>query len=210
MTIDYVGYFSQIARREVTPGVDITMAARYLNEGKGLRAACNEPLTVNLRGLTLHPLPGGDSEEDELDVTVIVHRQDATATAALVEERMTRGERLVLVDQRYGTHADPELVMALLGTTVYIGNLAAYDIDLERALYTAMIPVRNGTAFRQFLTHNLLYCWAWQGIIRAEVLRRFGPTIAPDVIHRAETQARTRLGGLPPIQWRKRGENFVD
>jgi hypothetical protein len=194
MTLDYVSAFSQIARREVTPGLAIPQAARYLNEGKGLRVAANLPLELSIRGLEVHPLPGGDEDHDELDATIILHQQDATVTAALVEQRMTLGERVVLVDLRYGTSADPELVTALLATTVYLGNLAAYDIDLERALYTAMIPVRDGTAFRQFLTHHLLSIWAWQGIIKAEVLRRFGQVIAPDQIHRAETQARTRLG----------------
>jgi hypothetical protein len=205
MNIDYVNYFSQIARRELPPGLDIPMAARYLNEGRGLRAACNEPIEVSIRGLQLHPLPGAEEEPaEELDCTVIVHRDDPLATAHLVELRMTLGERVVLVDLRYGSHADPELITALLGTTVYLGNLAAYDIDQERALYTAMIPVRDGTAFRQFLTHHLLTCWAWQGIIRAEVRRRFGDVIAADSVKRAETQARTRLGGYL-VKVQKRG-----
>lgn len=205
MMLDYIASFSQIARRDVTPGADIPMVARYLNEGKGLRAACNELLNVPIRGLQTFPLPSDEPEpEDELDCTVIIHRDEPEASAALVERRMTLGERVVLIDLRHGIHADPELVNALLATTVYLGNLAAYDIDLERAIYTAMIPVRDGTAFRTFLTHHLLYWWAWEGIVRAEVQRRFGPIIADNAIHRAEIHARTRIGAhLVKVQ--KRG-----
>ncbi len=80
----------------------------------------------------------------------------------------------------HGTHVDPELVTALLGTTVYLGNLAAYDIDLERAIYTSMVPVRDGTAFRRFLTHHLLYWWAWPGRAAAALCfrnrRRYDPS----------------------------------
>ncbi|MBL8163506.1 MAG: hypothetical protein JNJ61_16090 [Anaerolineae bacterium] len=187
MQPDLVAHWSAFARQSVPAGDGGFLAARSLSSGTLLVHA---PADVDL---TLPGIARCDDPE-EANLSVVAHRGDATATAAQVEERMVLGERVAVWDARLPESADPALFDALLASTVYLGNLAAYDIDLTRLLLTAMIPVRDGTAFRRYLATNMLYWWAWRAVVQAEIERRFGATIPPEAQARAVTQARSRLG----------------
>lgn len=103
---------------------------------------------------------------------------------------MLMGQRIALLDES----ADPALLGALLDSVVYVGNLAALDTDLERTLAAVMVPLRDGAAFRRYLAHSALMQWVWEGIVREEVERRFGPVVDPRDLPLALDQTRSRLG----------------
>jgi hypothetical protein len=131
-------------------------------------------------------------ESGEANVRLIVHEGDAQATASEVEARMIEGERVALLDRRYTQRGDPELLQALLDSTVYLSSLAAYDTDLTRILAALLTPMRDGMAFREYLAHTLLYQCSWQAVVRGEIERRFGQAISDE--RPAGDQARARLG----------------
>lgn len=191
--LDLRPHFAALARRPLPDG-DLRTVALTLNAGAGLVVRTPHDLPVTLPGLTFVPDPVDEDEDVEADVSLVIHRADPVATAAEVEARMLDGQRVALVDQRYAGHGDPDLIKALLASTVYVGNLAAYDIDTDRALLTVMTPLRDGQAFRLLIGYSVVYWWAWRGIVAHEIARRFGPTIAPDQIARARNHARSRVG----------------
>jgi hypothetical protein len=159
--------------------------ASALNNGNLLGVFTTEPaLIARLPGITLIDDP------EAANVSLVVHRGDARATAAKVEERMLMGQRIALWD----ASGDPALLEALLDSIVYVGNLAALDTDLERTLAAVMTPLREGAAFRRYLAHSALTQWVWDGIVREEVERRFGQAIDPRDLPRALDQTRSRLG----------------
>jgi hypothetical protein len=159
--------------------------ARALNNGNPLGVFTNEPgLIAHLPGITFVDDP------EAANVSLVVHRGDPRATAADVEERMLMGQRIALLDES----ADPALLGALLDSVVYVGNLAALDTDLERTLAAVMVPLRDGAAFRRYLAHSALMQWVWEGIVREEVERRFGPVVDPRDLPLALDQTRSRLG----------------
>ncbi|MCS7071081.1 MAG: hypothetical protein NZM00_06220 [Anaerolinea sp.] len=196
MGLDLRPHLAAIARRDWTPADDLRTTALRLNAAAGLVVRTAHDIPVTLPGVVLVPDPPSGDEDDapDSDVSLVIHRRDPLATALEVETRMINGQRVALVDARYPDRGDPELMQALLASTVYIGNLAAYDVDLERALLTVMTPLRDGQAFRQTIAYSVLYWWAWRGIVRDELARRFGTRLSPVQIPRAETQARSRLG----------------
>lgn len=187
MQPDLVAHWSAFARQPLPAGEGGFLAARSLSGGTLLVHAPAE-LDLSLPGIARCDDP------EEANLSLVAHTGDAAAAAAQVEERMVLGERVALWDARLPQRADPALFEALLASTVYLGNLAAYDTDLTRLLLTAMIPVRDGTAFRRYLATNMLYWWGWRAVTQAEIERRFGALIPPDAQARAVTQARSRLG----------------
>jgi hypothetical protein len=149
-------------------------------------------------------------DPEESDVTLIAHDGDPIKTAAEVESHVTLGRRVAVLDVRYADQGmgDPALIPALLNTAVYVSNLAAYDTDLERALAVVMTPMRDGTAHRRCLAENLLYWWAWRGIVRGELIHSFGDQPIPENRRaRAEMQARSRMGA-ELVRLRGRGMRF--
>jgi hypothetical protein len=187
MQPDLVAHWSAFARQALPEGEGGFLAARSLSGGTLLVHAAPE-IDLALPGIARCDDP------EEANLSLVAHRGDAAATAAEVEARMVLGERVAVWDARLPDSADPALFDALLASTVYLGNLAAYDIDLTRLLLTAMIPVRDGTAFRRYLATNMLYWWGWRALVQAEIERRFGTVIPPEMQARGVTQARSRLG----------------
>jgi hypothetical protein len=201
MPPDLIPLFAQIAHRDVPPGSDLLTATQQLSSGAGLLVYPLHPLTVDVPDIELVADP------EEANVTLIVHKENPRVTAALVEERMLLGERVVLVDSLFSNSADSDLIEALLASTVYFSSLAAYDVDLKRTLLAAMIPIREGLAFRRYLANNLIYWWAWRAVVRAELLRRFGETIPAGDMPKAITQARSRVGAHL-VRLHRRGLRF--
>lgn len=196
MSLDLRPHLAAIARRDWTTSDDLRATALRLNASAGLVVRTAHDIPVALPGVVLVPDPVSGDEDDapDSDVSLVIHRADPAATALDIETRMQNGQRVAVVDQRYPDHGDPELMRALLASTVYVGNLAAYDVDIDRALLTVMTPLRDGQAFRLAIAHSVLYWWAWRGIVRDELARRFGTHINPTQLQRAETHARSRLG----------------
>ncbi|MDZ4769970.1 MAG: hypothetical protein SGJ24_12655 [Chloroflexota bacterium] len=150
-------------------------------------------------------------DADDADIALVLHLSgaDPTVTALQVEAAITAGHRTALVDVSQGAdRADPALLPALANTTVYIGNLAAYDVDINRAIAAVMTPIRDGTAHRRYLALTMVYYWAWRGIVESEVLAAFGESIPPHKMLRATTQARSRLGA-ELLKVRGRGLPYV-
>lgn len=141
-------------------------------------------------GLALPGLVAADSPETA-NLTLVAHHSDARGLAADIEERFAAGERVAVWD---ATGGDLALLDALLDSTVYIGNLAALDTDLEGALALATTPIRDGMAFRRALAYRVLSEWVWRGAVYAELERRFGQRLSDRDLPRAETQVRSRLG----------------
>jgi hypothetical protein len=140
--------------------------------------------------LALPGLVAVDSPE-QANLTLVVHHGDGRAVAADIEERFAAGERVALWDAAGG---DLSLLDALLDSTVYIGSLAALDVDLEGALALAIVPVRDGLAHRRALAYGLLNAWVWRSSVYAELQRRFGLHLSARDLPRAETQVRARMG----------------
>jgi len=196
MSFDLRPHLAAIARRDWDPTDDLRATALRLNAAAGLVVRTAHDIPVSLPGVVLVPDPVSGDEDDapESDVSLVIHRGDAAATALDVETRMLNGQRVALVDQRFPDRGDPDLMRALLASTVYVGSLAAYDVDIERALLTVMTPLRDGQAFRLTVAYSVIHWWAWRGIVRDELARRFGTIISPSNLVRAETHARSRLG----------------
>lgn len=150
-------------------------------------------------------------DPEDADVSLVLHTPGVAAetTAALAEEQITAGRRVVLVDasQPDGERADPELLLALASTTVYVSNLAAYDVDLRRAIAATLVPLRDGIAHRRYLAETMLFYWAWRGIVEFEVLRSFGDHVPDEKMLRATTQAKSRLGAYL-LKLRARGLRY--
>lgn len=199
---DLVSFLAPIARRAVPSGSDPLSAAIHLNEHMGLRLCIPEDARIDIPGVEVVR-----EMDDETAIALIIHRGDPQATAADIEMRILDGARIALVDARCTGHGDPDLIPALLASTVYLGNLAAFDVDIERAVAALMTPMRDGTAHRRYLTHQVLYWWAWRGIVRAEIVRRFGTRIAERDLPRALAHTRARLGAFS-LQIHKRGLRF--
>jgi hypothetical protein len=125
------------------------------------------------------------------NLTLVVHHGDARGLATDIEERFAAGERVAVWD---ATGGDPALLEALLDSTVYLGNLAALDTDLEAVLALATTPIREGMAFRRTLAYRTLTEWVWRGSVYAELERRFGLRLSARDLPRAETQVRSRMG----------------
>jgi hypothetical protein len=172
--------------------------ALALNNGSRLGVYTTEPgLIAHLPGVTVVDDP------EAANVSLVLHRGDAGATATDVEERMLMGQRIALLDES----ADPALLEALLDSIVYVGNLAALDTELERTLAAVLVPLRDGAAFRRYLAHSALIQWVWEGIVREEVERRFGPVIDPRDLPLALDQTRSRLGAWL-VRLSKRGLRY--
>jgi hypothetical protein len=134
-------------------------------------------------------------DPDDANVTLVVHRGEARATAAAIEALFTDGRRVALWDSSHEAgRGDLRLMAALLDTTVYIGNLAACDTTLERTLAAVLVPLRSGAAFRRYLTTSILYQWVWADGVREEVERRFGETLNARDLARAIIQVDSRFG----------------
>jgi hypothetical protein len=214
-SLDLVPMMSAIAARPLPPTDSPVTAARLLNEGIGMTVLSYEPLDIVMPNVDVvvdpdHE-PSADHDHDaarSYNCVVIVYRGDPVGTAARIEAHMHGGDRVVLVDQRYPGHGDPALIDALMNTTAYIGNLAAYDTDVTRALAVAMTPLRDGIAFRRYLAHALLYYWAWLAVVRGELTHRFGDTLPADMQARATTHTRTRIGASL-LRLGKRGLRFT-
>lgn len=186
----FIVSLGRIARRDLSSDLTLSEAARHLTGGTASLIRAPEPIPTALPGV----IRVEDDSEAEADLTLVIYRDDPARTAAEIEERMQLGQRVALVDQRSPGWFDPALMDALLASTVYIGNLAAYDTDLDAALALAITPPRNGRAFRAALAGRLIRLWAWDALVREEVLRRFGPVIAPELLPKAVMHSRTRLG----------------
>lgn len=184
------------AAAQPTSTEDLYTLALRLNGGAGLVVRTPHDIPTRLPGVSFVPDPIDEDEDDETeaDVSLVIYRADPVATAAEIEHRFEHGQRVALVDLRTPGHSDPLLMRALLASTVYVGSLAAFDTDIDRALLTVMTPLRDGKAFREMIAHSAVYWWAWQGIVRGEIERRFGMHIADDQRPRAIAHARTRLG----------------
>jgi len=194
MMPDLLPFLAGIARRELPSGIDVHEALRRLNDGESFPLLVPQRLPLNLDGVEQITPDAPEAVKESVNLCLVLHTSDPRATAAEVEERLTLGQRVVLVDRRWPASGDPELIHALLASTVYISNLAAYDTDLTRALVVAMTPLRDGNAFRHLLAHQLVYLWAWQSTVQGELNRRFGAVIPLAQRPRAITQARARLG----------------
>jgi hypothetical protein len=198
---DLTRALAAIAGQPLPPGTtDPLAAARLLGGGRALHVytpGVRPDVQVNGTRDLPEALAFVD-DPDEADVALVVHTPGATAaaTAALVENEITLGRRVALLDVSGGdgTHASPDLLMALTDSTVYVSNLAAYDVDLRRLTAAALTPLRNGTAHRRYLADTMLYSWAWGGIVEGEVRRAFGDVVPEGKMLRATTQAKSRLG----------------
>ena len=202
MGFDIIPFLARMAREAVPDSDDLIQAVQRLNAGTVTQIFMPYPLSEGL-------LPGVTvvDDPDAAHVVLLTHRGNAAATAAEVEARMIEGQRIALLDAKYPISGDPELIQALLDSTVYLGTLAAYDVDVTRLQAAILTPMRDGQAHRHYLAHSLLYHWAWQGIVKAEVKRRFGDTIAPEQEQRASDHARARLGAFL-MQMGRRGLRF--
>lgn len=199
MGFDLAPFLGSIARREVQIGADPLEAARRLSEGAPLRMYA--PQGARAEGdqvIWVH-------EASQANVTLVIHQGQAGMTAHEVEVRMNEGQRVALLDRKYAGRGDPQLLHALLDSTVYLSSLAAYDTDLMRVLAALLTPMRDGAAFREYLAQSLLYQCAWQGLVRAEIERRFGQAVRDE--RRASDQARARLGATL-VRMGRRGLRF--
>lgn len=199
----YVASLARIARRDLPPDLPLSEAVRQLTGGTASLIRSAEPIPTALPGV----IRVEDDPEAEADLTLVIYRDDPARTATEIEERMQLGQRVALVDQRSLGRFDLALMDALLASTVYVGNLAAYDTDLDVALAQAMTPPRDGRAFRAVLAGRLIRLWAWDALVREEVLRRFGPAIAPELLPKAIMHSRTRLGAYL-LRLHRRGLRF--
>ncbi len=200
---DFIASLGRIARRDLPSGLTLNEAVHHLTGGTASLIRSTEPIPTALPGV----IRIEDTPEAEADLTLVIYRDDPAQTAAEIEERMLLGQRVALVDQRSPGRFDPALMDALLASTVYIGSLAAYDTDLDAALALAIIPPRDGRAFRAVLAERLIRLWAWDALVREEVLRRFGPVIAPELLPKAVMHSRTRLGAYL-LRLHRRGLRF--
>ncbi len=214
MMFNLTPFLSATARRPLPPEQDALEAALSLSDGTPLRVYTPQPLVVEMPGITHlpalpQPLTDEDEESllDEVSVVLLAHQDDPVALAAEVERRLHRGQRLALVDLKFPGRGDPALLTALLDSTVYVGNLAGYDLTVQQTLLPAMIPLRDGQAHRHYLAHSWLYNGVWRGMVEAEIERRFGATIPADQMYRAVTQARSRLGAYL-VNLHRRGLRF--
>jgi Protein of unknown function (DUF4127) len=190
MSFDIIPFLARIARQDV-PSEDVIRTAQRLNAGAGIQVFTPYPLSeALLPGVTLVDDP------DSAHVILLAHRGNAVALAAEIEIRMAEGQRVALLDTKYLASGDPDLIQVLLDSTVYLGTLSAYDVNSTRLQAALLTPMRDGQAHRHYLAHSLLYNWAWQGVVKAEVKRRFGDSIAPEQQQRAGDHARARLGAF--------------
>ena len=198
MQPDLLSHISAISRQTLPPNADVLTAASAL--GSGLRVLLlDESMMPRLASPFECTLTTGDMEADgELgcDVTLVVHRGDVAHTVYEVEARMPYEQRIALADLALPERGDTVLLQGLLDSTVYLGSLASYDTDITRALLMPMIPLRDGAAFRRYLVETQLYWWGWRGMVRDELLRRFGATIPPTRLDSAITQVHSRLGAV--------------
>lgn len=164
--------------------------AHRLYDGGTLAVYCaDETVSLALTGIERV----GDPED--ANVTLIIHRGDAAATAAQVETQFIDGHRVALWDaSKTDGRGDLRLISALMDTIIYVGNLASCDTDLERTLATVLVPLRDGAAFRHYLTVSIVLQWIWADSVREEVIRRFGETMQPAEVSRAITQVQSRFG----------------
>jgi len=198
-TFDIQPHLAAIAAQPKFPRCPRAIEAAYaLNKGHPLMVfTADAGITLDFPGVIRV------SDPDAANVTLIAHRDDPVKTAARVEECFILGQRVALWD----AHADRALIDALLNTIIYMGNLAALDTDLERALAVVMTPLREGAALRRCLTESLILQWLYAGEVRAELARRFGEDIPARDVWRAEMQARARLGAYT-TRLRRRGLPF--
>jgi hypothetical protein len=194
---------ARIARHDLPSDLTLSEAVRQLTGGTASLIRSVEPIPTGLPGV----IRVEDDPEAEADLTLVIYRNDPARTAAEIEERMHLGQRVALVDQHSPGRFDPALMDALLASTVYIGNLAACDTDLDAALALAMTPPRDGRAFRALLACRLIRLWAWDALVREEVLRRFGPALTPELLPKAVMHSRTRLGAYL-LRLHRRGLRF--
>ncbi len=202
--VDLIPILGKIARAEVPAGIDDPLvAARYLSGGMPVRVYASEPIDLVVPNLTW-----SDDPED-CDVMLIIHRGDPAATAAEIEQRLLDGRRVALVDLRYEGEgiSDPELIPALINSTVYLSSLATFELSIERALAVIITTMRDGRAHRRYLAKSILYHWAWKGIVEGELKRVFGEMIPDEKYPRAEMQARSRMGAYL-LRMRARGLRF--
>lgn len=194
-----INLLNQLARMTAQPipdgARDVLAAARIWNDGYTLRVYPTEALTLAIDGVQFVP------DAEDADTVLVIHRDDVARTAVEIETRTGLGQRVALVDLKFASEAhdhaekaDPALIPALTHTTVYLSNLAAWDVDIRRALAVVMTPTRDGAAHRQLLALNMAYYWAWRGIVIDEVRRLFGDIIPNHGMLRAETQTRSRIG----------------
>lgn len=192
---DLVPHLAAIADRKPLHTLDghnpLSVARRYNDDGQlGVYSPTGEQFALD--GIVWLDDP------EAANVTLLIHRDDPAAIAAQVEHCFEEGQRVAVVDWRYGhegaQHGDMELLQALLDSSAYTSNLAALDVDLTRALATVMVPMRSGQAFRLALADGVVRHWLWEGMIRSEVERLFGEVIPARWVARAETQTRSRVG----------------
>lgn len=183
---DLLPFLGEIAARPRPPvGTPPLEAAWALNQAGTLMVfPLNLAVPLMLPGI----VPVNDAEI--ANVTLIAHDGDAAATTALVEAAFLLGQRVALWDKT----ADIALIEALLKSIVYVGNLAAIDTDLARALAVVMTPLRSGEAFRRCTATAIMRLYVWNGVVRPEVERLYGAIIAPDDLPRALIQTRARMG----------------
>mgnify|MGYP001427442044 CR=1 FL=1 len=211
MTIQLFDYTSQLAKMAAMPrpeSADPVTAAQVLNGGYTLKVYPTEPIDRVIAGVRFV------ESADDADTVLVVHRGGAAATAHQIEERAGLGQRVALLDVSAADanawsaeHADPDLLPALTNTIVYLTTLAAWEVDLERLLAAVMTPMRDGQIHRLLMARQMVYYWAWRGIVIDEVRRLFGDEIAPEWINRAAIQTRSRLGAYL-IKLRGRGLRF--
>jgi hypothetical protein len=210
---------------------DPLAAGRHLAGGASLTVTLPHPVLAAPDGIDdvspplpddLPPPPGAEhllgiegvsmaADPDEADIALVLHLPgaDAQVTAYTVQAMFSAGHRVALVDVSAAgeERADPALLPALAGTTVYISNLAAFDVDVRRALAAVFTPIRDGAAHRRYLAHTILYYWAWRGIVEHEVRGVFDAGIPDRWMLRATTQARSRLGAVM-LKLRGRGLRY--
>lgn len=205
--IDYLGPIANQALPE--QAVDTLAVACHLSNNRVLQVY--SPHQRPELDSELHDVVHFVDDPEDADVALIIHwpGQLADQTAIEVENEVLLGRRIVLVDlsQQDPETADPQLLLALTQTSVYVSNLAAYDVNLRRALTVALTPLRDGSAHRHYLVATMLYYWAWKSIVCGEVQRSFGATIPEAKMLRATTQAKSRMGAYL-IKLRERGLRY--
>ena len=207
--IDLLKQLSLMTGQPIPDGVtDPIQAARVWNNDYTLKVYATEPIDLEIPGVVFI------ANDEDADTVLVIHRDNPQATAADIETRIGAGQRIALVDLSNAASsswsadkADPDLIPALTNTIVYLSNLAAWDVDLMRALAVVMTPMRDGKAHRDLMALNMAYYWAWRGIVIDEVRRVFGDVIPDDGALRAETQTRSRIGAYL-IKVRPRGLRY--
>ncbi|MDX2162490.1 MAG: hypothetical protein SF162_14280 [bacterium] len=209
LEFDFLQELARLAGTELPAHItDPIEAAQHFSGGYTLKVYPTERVDV--------PIPGVLFVDtvDDADTVLLIHRENPAATAAQIEERIAAGQRVALLDLSQAApgawsadRADPDLIPAITHTIVYLSTLAAWDIDLRRALAFVMTPMRDGQAHRRLLALSMVYYWAWRSIVIDEVRRLFGDTIPDQWVARAETQTRSRLGAYL-IKTRTRGLRF--